>query len=116
MKQLNTKILTRLSWQAMLNTLADQLATQTCDTLYNKNVEENFKPLPAACAYLYINERPITRNTRSVINAAWTTQDLKEHLTQKFQWSTSTADYVDWYTCGSVHTNAQDPHFQRFIV
>eukprot|EP00957_Ditylum_brightwellii_P194310 14798639-Ditylum_brightwellii.AAC.1 len=62
MKQLNTKISKRLSWQATLNILADQLATQACDTLYNKNVEENFEPLPAARAYLYINERPITRN------------------------------------------------------
>eukprot|EP00957_Ditylum_brightwellii_P173188 13184255-Ditylum_brightwellii.AAC.1 len=116
MKQLNTRISKRLSWQATLNILADQLATQACDTSYNKNIKENFEPLPAACAYLYINKRQITRNTRSTINTVWTTKDLREHLTQKFKWSSTTADYVGWYVCGSVHTNAQDPHFKQFIV
>eukprot|EP00957_Ditylum_brightwellii_P126365 9633389-Ditylum_brightwellii.AAC.1 len=47
-KQPNTKISKRLSWQATLNILADQLATQACGMLCNKNTKDTFYPLPAA--------------------------------------------------------------------
>eukprot|EP00978_Attheya_sp_CCMP212_P017704 scaffold47485_cov57-Attheya_sp.AAC.1 len=51
---------------------------------------------------LYIAGKPITRNIAKEIRYAWTSQDLREYMTDKFEWKQTTADLIDWYSHGST--------------
>eukprot|EP00957_Ditylum_brightwellii_P036520 2766280-Ditylum_brightwellii.AAC.1 len=84
-----------LTWQAKLNIQADRLATQACEHLYTMTTHTQFQMLPAAKVYLFINDKPITRNLQQELCNAWTTQDLQEHITEKFKWRKNTANLVD---------------------
>ncbi len=51
---------------------------------------------------LYIGGKPITRNLAKEIRYAWTSQDIRAHMTDKFNWKKTTADLIDWYSHGST--------------
>ena len=51
---------------------------------------------------LYIAGKPITRNIAKELRYAWTSQDLREYMTDKFKWKKTTADLIDWYSHGST--------------
>eukprot|EP00978_Attheya_sp_CCMP212_P028067 scaffold95788_cov59-Attheya_sp.AAC.3 len=79
-----------LPWGAQLNIEADKLANDETTA-----TEEDFFWFPASRVVLYINGKPITRNIAKEIRNAWTTQDLRECMTEKFGWTQNTADLID---------------------
>eukprot|EP00978_Attheya_sp_CCMP212_P027776 scaffold93923_cov54-Attheya_sp.AAC.1 len=87
-----------LPWEAILNIEADDLAKK------NKAAgqDDNFYQYPASRVMLYIAGKPITRNIAKEIRYAWTSQDLREYMTDKFEWKQTTADLIDWYSHGST--------------
>ena len=74
-----------LTWQAKLNILADRLATQACERLYTMTTHTQFQMLPAAKLYLFVNDKPITRKLQQELCNALMTQDLQEHITERFK-------------------------------
>ena len=64
-----------------------------------------FFQYPASKVMLYIKGKPITRNIAKEIRNAWTTQDLREYMTEHFGWNNTTADDIDWYSHGSTLTS-----------
>jgi hypothetical protein len=90
-----------LPWEAQLNIEADALATEARNEI-NEGPTTTFHQYPASRVMLYIDGQPITRNISKAIRNAWTTQDLREYMTQQFGWKKCTADNIDWYSHGST--------------
>jgi hypothetical protein len=92
-----------LTWEAKLNIEADALATEARNETSNDSII--FHQYPRSKIMLYINGTPITRNLAKEIRNAWTTQDLREFMTEHFGWETTTGDTIDWYSHGSSLTS-----------
>jgi hypothetical protein len=90
-----------LPWEAQLNIEADALATEARNEITDDSTA-TFHQYPASRVMLYIEGKPITRNISKEIRNAWTTQDLREYMTEQFGWKKSTADDIDWYSHGST--------------
>jgi hypothetical protein len=89
-----------LPWEATLNIEADNLANEARDETADQ--PDSFFQYPASKVMLYIRGQPITRNIAREIRFAWTSQDLRQYMTDKFNWKPKTADLIDWYSHGST--------------
>jgi hypothetical protein len=98
-----------LTWEAKLNNKADDLANEARNETSNEpNI---FYQYPASKVMLYINGTPITQNLAKEIRNAWMTQDLREYMTEHFEWANTTSDTIDWYSYGSKLTSL--PYYQH---
>ena len=50
----------------------------------------------------YIADKTTTRNIAKEIRYTWTSQDLQEYMTDKFEWKNTTTNLIDCYLCGST--------------
>eukprot|EP00978_Attheya_sp_CCMP212_P037101 scaffold172824_cov47-Attheya_sp.AAC.1 len=89
-----------LPCEATLNIEADDLANEARDE--TSDHPDTFFQYPASKVMLYIRGQPITRNIAREIRFAWTSQDLHQYMTDKFNWKENTADLIDWYSHGST--------------
>jgi hypothetical protein len=71
-----------LTWKAKLNIEADELANEARDETADD--PDEFYQYPASKVMLYIKGKPITRNIAKELRNAWTTQDLREYMTEHF--------------------------------
>eukprot|EP00978_Attheya_sp_CCMP212_P036800 scaffold169524_cov56-Attheya_sp.AAC.1 len=89
-----------LPWEATLNIEADDQANEARDE--TSDHPDTFFQYPASKVMLYIRGQPITRNIAREIRFTWTSQDLRQYMTDKFNWKENTADLIDWYSHGST--------------
>jgi hypothetical protein len=102
-----------LPWEAALNIEADDLANDAREE--TSDHDDAFFQYPASQLMLYINNLPITRNLASEIRNAWSSQDLREFMTNNFGWKQGTADLIDWYSHGST-LQGYDYYKHKFCV
>eukprot|EP00957_Ditylum_brightwellii_P111562 8509630-Ditylum_brightwellii.AAC.1 len=67
--------------------------------------KEDFHPITPVKTYLYINSTPIVKGYHNKIIQAWSTQDLREYITEKFGWKSNTSDLVEWKLSSNLYSN-----------
>jgi hypothetical protein len=86
------------SWEAQLDQQCDELATEA------RHLSKNVKAtqLHSAKATIFINLVGVPSNIATQLWHAASNQDLCEYLQNKYEWSTSTIDDIDW----TIHSQA----------
>ena len=103
-----------LTWQAQLNVIADDLATQAKMILFQRR-RKTFEPLLPAEVYLFIQKQPVLKSYKDEINSALSSQDLRDHLVTKYKWHQSTPDTINWEPGGQIFQK-MDKYAQRFVT
>eukprot|EP00957_Ditylum_brightwellii_P097431 7420785-Ditylum_brightwellii.AAC.1 len=70
-----------------------------------------------ARAYLHINGMPIMKDYHNKIIQALPAQDLREYITEKFEWKSNTSDLVEWKLSGNLYSNkkfSEKPFITRY--
>jgi hypothetical protein len=104
----------KLTWVEKLNIRADQLATKARIKALQSSPPK-FIPCKEAKVYLYINEKPITRNIQQEVHNAYNSPDLREFLCQKYKWKHHVPDTIHWEHNGLLYKSL-DRNEQRFIT
>ena len=94
--QNKSKSATLLSWEEKLNVRADQLATFMRLKLERKGVSQEIC-MPHSRINLFINNKLITKRFGRAMMRAWTTQDLRVYLENKYNWGSTICDELDWF-------------------
>ena len=95
-------ILKHLPWQKRLETLTTRMAIKALDNICMDTPFPSQDVTSSGRAFLYINQKLITKHFHSAISRAWCTSDLRRYLTHKFNWDSQICDSLDWYSFGSA--------------
>eukprot|EP00957_Ditylum_brightwellii_P143505 10932319-Ditylum_brightwellii.AAC.1 len=90
-----------LMYQAELNNVANDLATNTRESLTWKQYCTSLPLYPASHITVSIKNMLITHTLDREPQQAYTSIKFRAHLEEKFKWNATTADLVDWELHGS---------------
>eukprot|EP00957_Ditylum_brightwellii_P122510 9342290-Ditylum_brightwellii.AAC.1 len=98
-----------MTWEAQLNNMENELATEARNSI-NPTMLKQVDLFPASKVSLIINRKVILCQYHQAIQNAITPQDLQKGMEDRFKWSTTIGEKIDWATHGRLLTGL---HFYR---
>jgi hypothetical protein len=107
----NKSPIENLSYESQLNIKADALATKAWE---QNKCGHPFIHYPDSKCSLIIDKAAVTRAFRPTMRKAYSSQEIRQYLTTKYEWRQDTCTTIDWYSHGSA-IEALPPNQQRFV-